>query len=1146
MTLALSLFTTTRAFWHNYIVSKIFGDHGPKISPQASNSEIIIYAIAVVGICFLIFLAKKANISLYLQRILPTYDRKEQNFNNKSKFSDQENIIIPTIQPESPHLHLRVKELFELKYQNENLTLECKLNSTKNSTNILYGATEDHFDINIKLILCEDSSSKKKITLQMQEDAFNSLQRIDTSKYKTNPNKNINIHYYYIITNGRIKTKLSVKSFLVWTEDHLLNNSIDFAPYLKNKLIDGFENDKLFSAIKDTSDRKTLKETFISPNWQLENSAKQKKKRLEVHFNTWLKNNNEAKHLVLLGDYGMGKTSFFKYYAATIAQTILNEKQIIRYPVFISLTNTSPIHGGVDKLIESFVSKNLGVNYALFEKLVQKGKILFLIDSFDEMGYIGTHEQQYEQFKQIWQLATTNNKIILSGRPSYFIDKLSRNTSLNIPSKGHESIQTGPYTEVIKLEDLGHIEIKEYLRRYYPQKYITYFEWLTTNEALLALCKRPSMMHIIREMIPDLIHHQENLSANEVMGRYINYWVNRQNSKAIQSAFLGHENQKQKFLNEFYSEIAESFYLSGHLKQKGTFIIKKLREFLKTNTQYSFLETPQNLEGLEREILSAYFLEIDIDDEYKFVHKSFFEFFVAAKIINLLKSNNSKVHKNPLIQADWTTEIIDFTYDEISRKRQERNIKFKNDLPSLLVITNNKTIQAKIKGFLFKLSNYCFHSTHLSSVSPHQTFGLILSSAISILSTFIMYYYLGGAYTFKVVSLIGGIGLVLFNLFSSQSKISKALSFLSIIFWANVYWWGAPQDEEAILVLNTYFYFILILLVILGVIFKLVLVFLIQAFVSYLLARMSFFRYIAKAYYIDLLKGENQGNQTAIFHILHEIYNYKKFNNIKINTPRFLDNCKFNNVSFLNINTNFSSVFFDHSTFNSIKYCKLSYSTLSNVTFKGFIEKLIITNSNLDLKTTQNLLKTIRDRNLELGKNVLIDPYSMLPLIKKIIPHKKQKLNDFEIGEYYITLTEDHEIELAKYYFAYFEKKEEATKLILSPNAVKNYKESDYMSVLVILTWNDKFKEIENFLKLKGIKEIARQDLSFDLIYILILKNRISLAERIISNYNNEFNKNLMEFIKSTLIPDGEKRDENYLYSHFFKRSLENYYKFPL
>ena len=378
----------------------------------------------------------------------------------------------------------------------------------------------------------------------------------------------------------------------------------------------------------------------------------------------------------------MGKTSFLKYYTKTLSEKILNGNQNIRYPVFISLTNTSPMsNDGIETKIESFVANELGVNYALFQKLVHLGKIVFILDGFDEMGFIGTETTRFEQFNAIWKLATNNNKILISGRPSYLPTDFERNNVLNIIDKGLQDSQVTPFTEVITFDNFDKKKIFQTVNLYFSKKEaFKYINYIKTNKSIYDLCKRPSMLHMTMYILPNIYDdkssHEEVVTSSIIMTKYIEYWISRQDSKQIFSIFKHQDNKKKFFIIDFFTDLSiymfENKTLSIDKRKLDIFVQDKI---IKENL--SIENNKHELDGFINEICTGYFIEVDIENEdsFKFVHKSIFEFFASRKVIQLIKEKN---FSHEIFSQDWGIEISDFVQDSIT------NVDKNNNYPTLV------------------------------------------------------------------------------------------------------------------------------------------------------------------------------------------------------------------------------------------------------------------------------------------------------------------------------------------------------------------------------------------------------------------------------------------------------------------------------
>ncbi|CAA0190482.1 pentapeptide repeat-containing protein [Tenacibaculum maritimum] len=665
----------------NWIIGNInqqFRTNYTLLSVQLDTPTIITYGIFCLAVIILLHMAFKT--------------RKQKAFQNffagkEEPKSEKKELLFPKDHfYESPIFYERIKRYIELKYKKQKLFLNV---STKDQ--LLYGSYSEGFRHYFIIIKYVENNTDTVISEVTQQRALQEMKRLKTVLKHNKSNITYLYDYFYIINKGSFAPS-AIPGFYTKTEDAILNELIDFNSYL-NSLIFKYNNNKIFSAIAKDSEKKTLSETFIMPSYSLDNNS-QPTLTLEEYVTDWLEKSPTSKHLALLGDYGMGKTSFLTYYASNLAKDILSKKRILRFPVFISLNNTSPRHGGIKKTISAFVAENLGVDYELFEILIHKGKILFLLDGFDEMGFVGTHDDRFKQINEIWKLAFKKNKILLAGRASYFPSKFELEQTLNIIKESDHIIQTQPYCSSIRLKLLDETKIKSYIAKYYKvERTAEFFAWLENSPSILELCKRPSLMHIIREMLPNL--HRRNATEIENPGnaieKYIDYWINRQESKNIQSAF-SNNSQKRTFIKSFFKHIAAQIFISKQFKIRPDFIKEELQQWVEKYAIKNLSKKYQK-EGFENEILTGYFIELE-NDYFKFVHKSFFEFFVAEEIINAIKTNK---FKSRILFEDWSNPIVNFIYDSIPN-----NLKLNKNIPALLLLMQNGW-RSKVKNFMARV-----------------------------------------------------------------------------------------------------------------------------------------------------------------------------------------------------------------------------------------------------------------------------------------------------------------------------------------------------------------------------------------------------------------------------------------------------------
>lgn len=634
-----------------------------KITPiqfGASWLEIIAYAIFMIGIAAIIFLSFRKTEQERQQRLL-----------EKEAQLPTEVTPPPELPKENPIFHQRIHDLLQLKYPTKTFITK----SLREHQHIIYTIQEDQWDIHVSLYYCDENIATT-ISAEKQAKIYQYLKndivpKLVLASLASDKKKALSTHYHYLLFRGDFED-FEAHRYVAQTEATFRQELVNFSQF-KNYLTwltEQFDTKKLWAA----AENKTLKDTFVEPDFLIgEQKENQLNQSLKDYFNKWLTDNEERRHIVLLGDYGMGKSSFLKYYAWSLAQDILNGKTDTRLPVFIPLTNVSLLDTGIEKTIKAFVSDRLGIAYELFQRTVYDGRVVFILDGFDEMSFIGTREKRFEQFDKIWQLATQNNKLLLSGRPSYLEDQRIAALRLLDPERDQRTAGM-PFAEPITLQRLSDNRIKSYIQAYYPEKIKLYFNWISSNDSFHDLCRRPALMHMIRVMLPDLygVSGQQRIeNAAGVIRQYIDFWFERQYNKKeidtdrrISSAFKGSKEELRTFVITFFEDLFGDFFLQDISAMEREDILEKLRAKITKEQVLQDAEGNTELEkayqdGLEREILTGYFVE-EHDLKFKYVHKAFYEYFAAAKIVRAIRSSK----KVSAIEAkEWKGKVDDFIFD---------------------------------------------------------------------------------------------------------------------------------------------------------------------------------------------------------------------------------------------------------------------------------------------------------------------------------------------------------------------------------------------------------------------------------------------------------------------------------------------------
>lgn len=140
-----------------------------------------------------------------------------------------------------------------------------------------------------------------------------------------------------------------------------------------------------------------------------------------AEIDRWLVS-EDARPIAILGGYGAGKSSFAKRLVADQAQKALTDP-LARRPILVELgkavsASSLPALFGAKFTSEFPIA---GFNYPNFLGLSDRGRLLMVLDGFDEMKHAMTWPDFRRQVKDLNRLTEGKAKVLLLGRPSAFL-----------------------------------------------------------------------------------------------------------------------------------------------------------------------------------------------------------------------------------------------------------------------------------------------------------------------------------------------------------------------------------------------------------------------------------------------------------------------------------------------------------------------------------------------------------------------------------------------------------------------------------------------------------------------------------------------------------------------------------------------------
>jgi WD40 repeat protein len=457
-------------------------------------------------------------------------------------------------------------------------------------------------------------------------------------------------------------SRANEKYIVARTYDQLVSELIEFSSYM-DKLIDDYEQNGV-------EYKMPLKKLYIEQNIIEDRTGR--KDSLSNYVNEWLKDNTQNL-LVILGDYGTGKTSFTLKYASELAnKRKLENKGII--PVRIELKKYREAID-YDTMIVNHLSENgITPNKEAFDFLLRTGNIMLMLDAFDEMAVQVNEEVTKKNFGELCKAVNGKAKVILTCRTHYFKEHpevKSRVFDIRAP-KGfitdagtplYESISSLKNRKICFLQYFDDIKIREYLNNALGKKAEEAMDMLNNEKykGLKDLATRPVLLAMIAQSYSEISKGEIIPSAAGLYEAYIQKWVDR-------------DDEKINLTKDGKVTFAEQLAVKLWLENKNNIHYRDLSPLVNEHFKSKIL-APADLEYAEHEVRASSFLTRDADGNYGFAHKSFMEFFIARKFVGEIITN----------------QIIDFGKNKITKEIADLMSDMVKDESAMINLIRNKT-----------------------------------------------------------------------------------------------------------------------------------------------------------------------------------------------------------------------------------------------------------------------------------------------------------------------------------------------------------------------------------------------------------------------------------------------------------------------
>jgi hypothetical protein len=447
----------------------------------------------------------------------------------------------------------------------------------------------------------------------------------------------------YDFTNVELHNDIHVST----SDNKILPYNHKIQDYLK-KVTFEYENWKKTKQNKaafliEVMSRADLREYYVTSFCEDENC---RKRILDDIFEEFLKDDKKS-FLTLLGDFGTGKTSFALYYYVKLAKQYLLNSLLNRIPIFISLKDYEGRLNIEELILKEFFEKfDFKLTYDLFQELALRGKFIFFIDGFDEMASLSDEQVTYDNLEELTKLSFENilfmtknaekqykpNKVFLTCRTHYFLSDLQVKEILKadytVMYRNYAKKENYEITR-ISLKEFDDQQIEEYINKNTKDIIVTrkILNIIRDTYNLRELSARPLLLEMIVKTLP-IIQNQREMNASTLYKAYTSIWIGREDWRSQMTS------QGKRYL--MWNLSIKMFVKGGDFSLHYSELKKPKKEHFKNNVELV------DEDYFRYETTTCSFLNRDESGNYKFIHKSFMEYFLAEYIFDTIKNSKNR------------------------------------------------------------------------------------------------------------------------------------------------------------------------------------------------------------------------------------------------------------------------------------------------------------------------------------------------------------------------------------------------------------------------------------------------------------------------------------------------------------------------
>jgi hypothetical protein len=416
----------------------------------------------------------------------------------------------------------------------------------------------------------------------------------------------------------------------------------------------------------------TLQDTYTPSLYRLAKEVEPQPESLEVYIQQWLQDNS-SKQLAVLGEYGQGKSTVSLLLSYHLIKQYSRDTHT-RIPILIELRGKTLRSLPPEELLATW-AYHYRIDVKSLLHLHMAGRLLLIFEGFDEIDLSGDTEARISHFHSLWKLNYQKSKLIITGRPNFFLDSKELTRALGEADQTHTL-----YLQPFNIE-----QIENSLRSVDEKVRHEIVQLAQKDTKFLEVASRPSLLYLVALLWKrEELHKHEYINSATVVDLFIQQKLKRQQDKNQDkndehSFMILNTAERHYFMMGIAAYMAVKDLPNQIDKDELTKTVNKLIEAvpeevsrsvsslkgedtrpLRSNARLEWnTRRTEIIEKIHTDVRSCGLLVTDLskDGTFKFAHKSYMELLQAKVISQLFSSNKTSATS---IKNTLHVYIIDF------------------------------------------------------------------------------------------------------------------------------------------------------------------------------------------------------------------------------------------------------------------------------------------------------------------------------------------------------------------------------------------------------------------------------------------------------------------------------------------------------